>query len=81
MTNEELKRLVDTGREIEFIYKGKKYSITYYGYSRKKYISFCEFYKEPVDVDSVDNLLKIKLNNICLKEMIESLNDNEIWIY
>ncbi len=54
MRKEELKELIELGHEIEFKYKGKKYSITYYNDKRKNYISFCEFYKEPIDVSNVE---------------------------
>ena len=35
MTFEQLERYIDTRDEIEFTYKGKKYSITYYYPSEK----------------------------------------------
>ena len=33
--------LVDEGHEIEFVYEGKKYSVTYGKINRKEIISFC----------------------------------------
>lgn len=56
MTKEQLFKWVDTGRELEFNYKGKDYSITYYNDDRKDFISFCEAYDETVDVATVDEL-------------------------
>ena len=56
MTKEQLFEWVDTGRELEFNYKGKDYSITYFRKNRKICISFCEFYKETLDVATVDEL-------------------------
>ena len=40
MTIDVLKKWVRTGRELEFNYKGKDYSITYYNDDRKDFISF-----------------------------------------
>lgn len=81
MRKEELKELIELGHEIEFKYKGKKYSITYYNDKRKKYISFCEFYKEPVDVSKVDELLELKIKDIKLSEIFELLKEEDIDIY
>ena len=66
----ELKEYIDTGREIEFIYNDIKYSITYYSDNRINYISFCEFYKEPIDVKDIDELLSIDVNGIKLDKII-----------
>ena len=33
MKRKEIEELIQTGREIEFSYKNKRYSITYYGTS------------------------------------------------
>ena len=41
MTIDVLRKWVRTGRELEFNYKGKDYSITYYNDDRKDFISFC----------------------------------------
>ena len=81
MTIEELKQLVETGREIEFTYKNKKYSITY-GFIENEYvISFCEFYKETTEVSSFDNLLNVSREGVTVKEMIESIGDKDIDIF
>ena len=81
MNKEELQELIDEGREIEFIYKGIKYSITYYYDSRENFISFCEFFKEPIDVSSVDELLEIVIDGERLEEILNSLTDDYIWIF
>ena len=81
MSIPELKEYIDTGREIEFIYKDIKYSITYYGDNRINYISFCEFYKEPIDVKDIDELLSININGIKLDKIISELNDQDVWVF
>lgn len=81
MKIEEFKKLVETGREMEFNYKNKRYSITY-GYIDNKYvISFCEFYKETTEVDNFDELLLVSRDNSTVKEMIETISDNDIDIF
>ncbi len=72
---------IDTGREIEFTYDKKEYSITYYNDNRANYISFCEFYKEPIDVSSFDELLEKKYNGISIKNMIESLSEDDYSVF
>ena len=59
----------------------KKYSITYYNDNRVNFISFCEFYKEPIDVSSFDELLENKYNGISIKDMIESLNEDDYSVF
>lgn len=81
MTKEILNELIATGREIEFDYKGKQYSITYYNDNRKKYISFCEFYKETLDVSNVDELWNSTYKNISVKDMILSINEDDYSVY
>lgn len=81
MTKPELIELVNCGREIEFIYDKKKYSITYGIIDEKKVISFCKFYKESIEVTTVDELLEIKINGISVERMFLSITDDNIWIY
>ena len=48
MTFENLENYINTRNEIEFIYQGKKYSITDWypdDNDENVFISFCEFYK------------------------------------
>ncbi|MBR2533354.1 MAG: hypothetical protein IKE50_01050 [Erysipelotrichaceae bacterium] len=81
MTIEELEQLVKTGREIEFSFKDKRYSITY-GFIENEYvISFCEFYKETTEVKDFNSLLKVSRNGTTVKEMIESVSDKDIEIF
>ncbi|WP_302296831.1 hypothetical protein [Mitsuokella multacida] len=81
MTREELSEYIQQGREIEFCYKGKMYSITYSPEGQDDYISFCEFYQEPSDVKTIDELIHLKRNGVSVIEMLESLSDKDIWIY
>lgn len=81
MNAETINMLVSTGREIEFVYNKRKYSITYYNDNRKDYISFCEFYKEPFDVSNVDKLFEIRINGKTLKEILASLPDDNIHVF
>ncbi len=81
MTREELSEYIHQGREIEFCYKGKMYSITYSPEGQDDYISFCEFYHEPSDVKTIDELMHLKRNGVSVIEMLESIGDKDIWIY
>lgn len=81
ITRDQLKEYVETGREIEFKYNGKDYSITYYPRDKEKnYISFCEFYKETTEVSNVDDLLDIKRDGVTVREMLETITEDDVWI-
>ena len=81
MTKADLVKLVNTGREIEFTYNKKDYSITYYNDDRVNYISFCEFYKETTDVSNVDELCNIEIDGIRVIDMLNSISDDDTSIY
>lgn len=82
MTKEQLFEWVDTGRELEFKYKGKEYSIIYFGdESDKTMISFCEFYKDTLDVYTVDELWNSTYKGIKLSEMLSSIPEDEVYVY
>ncbi len=81
MTKELLKEYVDYGREIEFKYNEKMYSITYSPADQDDYISFCEFYKEPTNVKTFDELLEISREGVTVLQMWEDLTEDNIWIY
>lgn len=81
MNKEILIDYIECGREIEFKYKDKMYSITYGSSEMRDYISFCEFYKEPTNVTTIDDLLEVSRDGITVLEMWESLSENDIWIY
>ena len=81
MNKQQIIELVNSGREIEFIYDQKKYSITYGVIDGTEVISFCEFYKESTEVKTVDELLELKINGVSVEEMFLSITDDNIWIF
>ena len=81
MTKEKLFEYIKYGREIEFNYDGKMFSITYSPSWEDDYISFCEFYQEPIDVKTPEELIHIKYNGVTVLQMLESLTEDDIWIY
>ena len=81
MTIDVLKKWVRTGRELEFNYKGKDYSITYYNDDRKDFISFCEAYDETVDVATVDELWNSTYKRIKLSDMLSSIPEDDVYVY
>jgi hypothetical protein len=58
MTKQELIDYMNTGNEIEFSYKKKRYSVTYFHEEgNSDWISFCEFYQDPDEFSSIDEFL------------------------
>lgn len=81
MSISEFINLVDEGHEIEFIYEGRKYSVTYGVIDGKEVISFCEFYKDSVEVETVNELLEIIYNKKKVSDMIETLKEDDVWVF
>lgn len=81
MTKDLLKEYVDCGREIEFKYNDKMYSITYGIIDDEEVISFCEFYKDTTEVKTFGELLEISRDGVTVLQMWESLADDDVWIY
>lgn len=81
MKIEYIQELIRNNREIEFKFNGSRYSITYYNDNREKYISFCKFYNEPIDVKNTEELFKLKIGNQTLEQILESLKDCAFDIY
>ena len=81
MKKEVLIDYIECGREIEFKYKGKMYSITYSPTDMDDFISFCEFYKEPTNVTTIEELLEVSRNGVTVLQMWEALSEEDIWIY
>ena len=81
MEKEILKEYVECGREIEFEYKGKDYSITYGVIDGQEVISFCEFYKETTEVQTYEELLKVSRDGVTVADMWKSLKEDDIWLY
>ncbi|MBR0384441.1 MAG: hypothetical protein IJH61_07125 [Eubacteriaceae bacterium] len=81
MKKEALINYLECGREIEFKYKGKMYSITFSPADMDDFISFCEFYQEPTNVKTIEDVLKISRDGVTVLEMWESLSEDDAWIY
>jgi hypothetical protein len=82
MTKEQLIKWIDTGRELEFSYNGKNYSITYYGDGRKDYISFCEFDDAlTLDVDSADALWDSSYKGMKLSDTLPKVKCEDISVF
>ena len=76
-----IESLINENREIEFTYRRKRYSITYYNDDREKYISVCKFYGKPVDVKNSAEVLELKIGKYTLREIFEALPDWAFDIY
>ncbi len=76
MRSECIEELIHGKREIEFIYRNHRYSITYYNDKREKYISVCEYGYSPIDVKSADELLKLHIGRKTLEQIFSSLPDS-----
>ena len=81
ITKELLAEYVECGREIEFKYNNKMYSITYYTSDQEDYISFCEFYKESTEVKTFEELIEVTRDGVTVLQMWESLIEEDVWIY
>lgn len=83
MTRNDLLELINTGREIEFYFNNKCYSITYYNDDRKKYISIIEYNKEETihDVATADEALDVKMDGEHTVEFMLLNADQEIDIF
>lgn len=81
MKKTELERLIESGHELEFEYKNKKYSITYGEINGDAVISFCEFYKKSIEVRTFEDLLSIRYNDFVLGDIVENIEEDKIWVY
>ena len=81
MKRECIEELINAGREIEFQYRGMRYSITYYNDNREKRISVCKFYGKPINVRNADEVLKITIGRFTLEQIFSALPDNAFDIY
>ena len=76
MKKETLKSHIATGREIEFSYGEKMYSITYTFTNKIQTIHFCQFNSPSQDYDSVDAFLaSATIGNEHLRDIIELIED------
>ena len=77
MTKQELWEYTEEGHEIEWKYQDKWYSIVYGEDENKQiYFSVCEFYQEPVEVYTFDEMINIQFNGVTVMEMLETFPDN-----
>ena len=81
MTKDLLKDYLDCGREIEFKFNNKMYSITYGIIDDEEVISFCEFYKETTEVKTFNELIEVTRDGVTVLQMWESLTEEDVWIY
>ena len=77
-----LKKLLDCGHEIEFDYKGKRYSLTWSDVDGEEgVLAFCEFNKEDIESRDIDEILSAEYNGYKVSDIIEELNEEEIDIF
>ena len=81
MTRDSLIEYINQGREIEFQFKNKKYSITYGEHKGKEVISFCEFYKDSTEVMTTEELLCVTRDGVSVLEMWESISEENMWLF
>ena len=81
MTTDQLIDYINHGREIEFRYKDKMYSITYGTIEGKHVISFCEFYQKTTEVEKPEEIITASRNGVTVAEMLSSLGEEDIWVY
>ncbi|SFS52521.1 hypothetical protein [Marininema halotolerans] len=76
MKYEELVEHLDSGREIEFTYKGKGYSIT----NTQDGFSFCAKEEDSQDYPTYSELLRsIRIDRMTLKDIWESVEIDQIY--
>ena len=84
MTFEQLENYISIRHEIEFTYRGKKYSITY-SYPDDEddaLISFCEFYKDTTEVTTASDLWNnVYRDGVSVGEMLSSIKQDDIYIF
>ncbi len=81
MTKEKLLEYLNCGREIEFKFNNKMFSITQGILDSKHVFSFCEFDKETTEVEKPEDVLEIVQDGVTVISMIQSISDSDIWIY
>ena len=84
MTKEQIRSLIDQGREIEF-YKGNKLfaSLTYFEENKQIYLSFCYAYQDTVDYPEgdFDKLWDTVYHGKKIGDVIESIPDVDVDIF
>jgi hypothetical protein len=76
----ELISYIKIGHDIEFSYNDLKYSITSPAKDGVRFISFCEFYKEPADYNTIDEFLSsAKIEDELLVDILDLITDIDIY--
>lgn len=76
MTSATLRKYILTGRELEFSYHHKRYSITYSFEEDRRTISFCQFSQPCEDFSSMEQFLfHAKLGQEYLRDIVEQFED------
>lgn len=47
----------------------------------KHVISFCEFYKDTTEVEIPEDILTVDRNGVTVIQMLESITEDDIWVY
>lgn len=82
MTKERVEEWMKSGREIEFVYKGKQYSLSpFVTGSNERWVSFCEYYQHNLDAKSVDDLWCQTYNGVKVSDILYSVPESEVDIY
>lgn len=79
MKTELLKTWLDQGCDIEFEYKQKQFSIIWLPLKSGRVVSFCEFYKEPQNAKTFDELLAFKWEGETVEKIWNSLTEDDVW--
>ncbi len=80
MTLDTLKYSIQTGREIEFSYRGTEYSITYSFEGDKQTIHLCQFYQTSVAFDSIEQLIaSAKIGGEYLQDILGNIEDVTVY--
>ena len=80
MKLETLSKYIAMGREIEFSYGGKMYSITYTFASKKQTIHFCQFNNPSKDYDTVDGFLaSATIGTEYLRDVLGVIEDTVVY--
>lgn len=73
MTLEEFRYLIDIKKEYEFVFRGKKYNLTYGKDSNGDYIKFGQLYEEKKYHSLGEFLNTVKIENSYFKDILEIL--------
>ena len=49
--------------------------------TREELISFCKFYQETTEVETFDDLCEVSRDGVTVLQRLESLTEEDIWIY